>query len=621
MKMGRALARLAPAVLAVLLGGVSGARAAAPMLFRDGCMPVALPTDRIVMAGVGDLLFHEPLQRQALTPETDYAGYFAAVAPVLTGADITYGNLEGPAAHGVVQGGKDWKDPGRVYDGKVYGTAKGALIFNYHPSVIGALKAAGFSVVSTANNHAADRRALGIDRTIDALTAAGLPHTGTRRRFSGPVGQPSGELAGQWSTTVEANGMRVAWLACTFGTNSLPDPHGQVLQCYQHRDVVMAELARLAADPTVSAVVLTPHWGDEGATKPKPSDRLYARAAIEAGATAVIGTHPHVLQPWEQIETSDGRQGLVIYSTGNFLSNQHTTAQRSGIIALLELTRDPASGKVRLSAAGFVPTWVEKQSERGHRIVEQVDGGHYVGVPAPGAKPRRAAKTARLPVPEDGLAATLRLLPDNRVAMASFRDLPRRECPAIAPPAAPDPSSVSMVVADATTNTPPSFTLRHVAGAISFAVAALPRLPVPIPASRADPVLRTRRPSRAAEVPGYQLTALDADKTRSFATCAPRVDKSVGTVQQSGATLPVATLAEVPPSEPSPVALPVLPETLPGESQAVTPSSKAPDSRQPDSKELRKAKARNSKGRRNKRRPKLSGFNGGCFSGGSFNDG
>ena len=528
--MRRAQACLALVMLAVVVG-TAGARAAGPMLFRDACVPAGQIAARIVIAGVGDLLFHEPLQRQALTPETDYQRYFAAVAPVLTGADITYGNLEGPAAHGVVQGGKDWKDPGRVYDGKVYGTAKDALIFNYHPSVAGDLKAAGFKVVSTANNHAADRRALGIDRTIEALETAGLAYTGTRRRVAGPEAQATAQLAGSWSTVTETKGLRVAWLACTFGTNNMPDRDGQVLLCYQSRDTVMAELARLSRDPSISAVILTPHWGDEGSSRPKASDRLYARAAIEAGATAVIGTHPHVLQPWERVETSDGRDGLVIYSTGNFLSNQHTTAQRSGVIALLELTRAVGTGKARLTAAGFVPTWVDKENEAGHRIVEQVDGGRYVGEPAPAAKLRPVAKravtlAARAAAADGGLAATLKLLPANRVAMASFRDLPRN-CPVpdAMPPQPLEPPQLSMVMADAAepavaagiAQSQTAVTLRRVAGAISFVVAALPRLPAPPPVGRADPVLRTRRPDRPGDSAplGHLTGARDSDKTWS----------------------------------------------------------------------------------------------------------
>jgi hypothetical protein len=374
--------------------------------------------------------------------------------------------------------------------------------------------------------------------------------------------------------------MRVAWLACTFGTNSMPDPQAQVLLCYQQRDLVMAELKRLAADPSISAVILTPHWGDEGAARPRPSDRLYARAAIEAGATAVIGTHPHVLQPWERVTTSDGRDGLVIYSTGNFLSNQHTTAQRSGVISLLELTRLPGETKARMTAAGFVPTWVEKQNDTGHRVVEMTDGGWYVGQPAPGAKvtppTRRAgrrgpkASTAEAAV-VDGLAATLKLLPDNRVAMANFRALPRGNCPpvgAATPPpmaTAPEPMPDVMAVAgadtvaetgavQATTMTAmvtdsgpvPSRTLtfERVAGAISVVVAAFPRLPLPRPQEpprvRTDPVLRTRRPNRLRDDAGYDLVGTAVAGTDSAGTDVAGTEDAA---PQDGAPAPQPAMA------------------------------------------------------------------------------
>jgi Bacterial capsule synthesis protein PGA_cap len=566
--MRRALARLTIWFLVACFGSTAGVRAAGPLLFRGACTANNPQADRIVIAGVGDLLFHEVLQRQALTPETNYTSYFASVAPVLTGADITYGNLEGPAAHGVVQGGREAKDPGRVYDGKVYGTAKDALIFNYHPSVVADLKAVGFSIVSTANNHAADRRALGIDRTIDALDAVGLSYTGTRRRTLLADGRLGGSLTGSWSTITEArgpnvSGMRVAWLACTFCTNSMPDPQAQVLLCYQQRDTVMAELKRLANDPSISAVILTPHWGDEGAARPKLSDRVYARAAIEAGAAAVIGTHPHVLQPWEHVTTSDGREGLVIYSTGNFLSNQHTTAQRSGVISLLELTRLPGHSKARLTAAGFVPTWVEKHNEAGHRIVEMTDGGWYVGEPAPGAKikplTRRLGKggpkTANADaVVVDGLATTLKLLPDNRVAMANFRAPPRGNCPPVEAPAAPEPVPDVMVVADPGAPTAASMivmpsrtlTLARVAGAISVVVAVLPQLPVPPPRGRTDPVLRTRRAERLRDAANFDLVGLNSAASRQ----PDRPLRDVGKSAVPAATGRVCDVAQVEGPEP-----------------------------------------------------------------------
>ncbi|MFN3867978.1 MAG: CapA family protein [Hyphomicrobiaceae bacterium] len=372
------------------------ADATSTMTFRAGCET----GERIAIAAVGDLLFHNALQRQALTPGGSYRDFWRSLEPVLAGADLTYGNLEGPVADGVSITGGIVRDPGRRWDGNVYGAPRGALNFNYHRSVVSDLVASGFDVVSTANNHAADRGPHGLDRTVASLEAGGLPFTGTRHRKSYPDRR--------WAVTTKANGFTVAWIACTYSTNGMPDRHGQVLDCYKHRDKVFEEIRWNAADPDVDAVILTPHWGVEKAPSPLKSDRHYARAAIEAGATAIIGTHPHVLQGWEKIATENGREGLVIYSTGNFISNQVSDDQRTGIVAVIELTRREAGGKAELSAAGFVPTWVERGR---HRVTElQVD----------------RTRGAR------GFPAPLRRLPTgNHVTAATFRDMPRA-CPVTA---------------------------------------------------------------------------------------------------------------------------------------------------------------------------------------------
>ncbi len=164
--------------VAAVLCAVPAAAFAQAMTFEHGCTTGA----RVRVAAVGDLLFHAALQRRALTPTGNFRQFWQAVQPILAAADIVYGNLEGPAAEGVTAGGIAVKDPGRTVDGRVYGTTPGALVFNFHPSVVTDLRASRFTVVSTANNHAADRGALGIDRTIDALRREGLAFTGTRKR-------------------------------------------------------------------------------------------------------------------------------------------------------------------------------------------------------------------------------------------------------------------------------------------------------------------------------------------------------------------------------------------------------------------------------------------------------
>lgn len=311
------------------------------------------------IAAVGDLLFHKRLQLQAYAKGGDFRRFWAPVADVLADADLTYGNLEGPAAHGVAVGGRNAKDPGRQLDGRVYSADLATLNFNFHPSVIADLKASGFDVVSTANNHAFDRGALGIERTIENLEREGLAFTGTRAR--GEVGRP-------WSVVTERNGWRIAWLACTYSNNGYPDRDDQILDCFGERRVLIAETMVRAAQADVDAVIVTPHWGTEGSHVPEKRQRELARELVEAGALAVIGTHPHVLQPWERIVTGNGREGLVIYSTGNFISNQRQLPERTGMIALLDLVRTEGQ-KARIQAVRYIPTWVEIDGQ-GHRVTE-----------------------------------------------------------------------------------------------------------------------------------------------------------------------------------------------------------------------------------------------------------
>lgn len=313
---------------------------ASALEFGDQCKE----DERVTIAAVGDLLFHRRLQVQAYTRTDGFKTLWAPVTHLLKDADITYGNLEGPVAPGVRGGGVAVEDPGLRFDNRVYSTYP---LFNYHPRVVKDVKESGFDIVSTANNHAMDRGALGAERTIESLTQGGMPFTGTRLKD-----QPR-----EFTQVVETNGYRIAWLACTYSNNGMPDRYNQVLQCYGNRDEVLAEVKELASDDTIDAVILTPHWGAEYQPYPGQRQRTLATQALAAGATAVVGAHPHVPQTWEVIKQEDGREGLVIYSTGNFISNQRKLQQKTGLIAWLDLCPN-SQGKLALTKAEYTPTWV-----------------------------------------------------------------------------------------------------------------------------------------------------------------------------------------------------------------------------------------------------------------------
>jgi hypothetical protein len=312
------------------------------------------PDRLITLAAVGDVLLHDSVQKHAAARGGFY-GLWAPVADLIQSADLALANLEGPAADGVTKSGRKTRTPPRLYDGRVY---SGYPMFNYHSSVVRDLGRAGFDVIQTSNNHSLDRHALGADLTVEAVAAAGLVSTGSKSRKN---------MSRPWYTiTPVSKGGKtynVAWLACTYGTNGIPDRFNQVLNCYDNRATVMATIRSLKARSDVHAVIVAPHMGGEYYHSPKPKERALVRDMAEAGATAIVGTQPHVIQPIEKITTADGREVAVAYSLGNFVSNQIGLPRRSSIILLLGLdeeTQGVNKGKLVVATVGFIPIWMRK---------------------------------------------------------------------------------------------------------------------------------------------------------------------------------------------------------------------------------------------------------------------
>ncbi len=318
---------------------------------------------RVTLAFAGDLLLHRELQEQAYVVDEGAAVLWTNIADLLAEPDLMYMNLEGPMAAGLDRDFLEVEDPGRKYDRVVY-TAYPR--FNYHASIAKDLVAAGVDIVSTANNHALDRGPLGVQRTIDALRSAKLPFVGTRE---------SGELARNYTVT-KVDGLEIAWIACTQTTNQIPDDLDQVARC-GNGSAIEDQIQRLRATgryqkrkPKVDAVIVTPHWGKEYVHTPRESDKQLAQRWIDAGAIAVIGSHPHVVQPWAKLVAEDGREGLVMYSLGNFASHQPELSRRSSLLLYMTLV-ETQPGELHIAGVRHVPLHVRQQGDE--FFVEAID--------------------------------------------------------------------------------------------------------------------------------------------------------------------------------------------------------------------------------------------------------
>lgn len=342
-------------LLAALWAGPTQAQSCRPVIEPARACPNGLS-----IAAVGDMLLHRPLQARGYASPDGFRRIWLRAEPFLRRADIAYANLEGPVAAGITAGFAQANDPGPVLDGRIY---TGYPRFNYHARIAGQLKAAGFDIVSTANNHAMDRGPLGADRTLAALDAAGLAHTGTIR-----AGAPRAFV-----THVPTRAGPVAFIACSYDTNGISDPGRQVLRCFRDRAELLALTAQQANRPDVAAVIVTPHWGTEYSHSPNWQQRDLARALAAAGATAIIGAHPHVIQPMEWLDGPRGRV-LVAYSTGNFVSAQlNSLSRRTGILAWLDLC--PTAGRRHsVASAGWLPL-----------VMYRTDQGPWLDVAGTGA--------------------------------------------------------------------------------------------------------------------------------------------------------------------------------------------------------------------------------------------
>ena len=323
--------------------------------FSDECRSKSsqrASTKTVSIAAVGDVLAHKVLQNQAQAHSQGFKNLWSQAIPYLKKADIAYANLEGTAAPGM--GYTGWPN------------------FNYPSSILDDLKDSGIDILSTANNHSLDRGPKGVNLTIEALQNRNIRYTGTKHTDFKRV---------PWHTLTQVNGMTIAWIACTHHANLIDksgrrDPHNQVLYCgykpawnpSKLNPIVEKEIKALATHKDIDAVIVTPHWGIESENKPRKEQKQMAQAMANAGATAIIGAHPHVIQPWQMLATEDGRKVLVNYSLGNFITRAEKASKnwRNAMLLIINLSKH-GSEKAQVSGVGLVP--IEMIYSRGaHRL-------------------------------------------------------------------------------------------------------------------------------------------------------------------------------------------------------------------------------------------------------------
>lgn len=279
---------------------------------------------RVDLLAAGDLLIHGPVARAAFRGgRYDFRPLLARIAPVIRRADLALCHVETPIAAGARSGYPRFNAPGELAS---------------------ALRWAGWDACSTASNHSLDRGAEGIRATLHVLHKAGIRTTGTARS----------PAEARRILVLRAGGVRIAFLAYTYGTNGLPVPAPWAVKLISARRILRD--ARRARRRGADLVVVNLHWGAEYVHAPTAAQRRLASRLLRGRAVdLILGQHAHVVQPIDRVH---GR--FVVYGEGNLLSAQSSgccpSASQDGLMALVRIEK--TSGRARVRRVDYVPTRV-----------------------------------------------------------------------------------------------------------------------------------------------------------------------------------------------------------------------------------------------------------------------
>lgn len=304
--------------------------------------PIEEPVEIIVpietkakILAVGDIMFHMPQINAAKTTtgNYDFNPVFRHVKKYIEGADIALGNFE------------------TVTAGDELGFS-GFPRFNSPVDTLIALKNTGFDILSTANNHSLDRGKDGIINTINVMNNTGLRNIGTFKDNNRSL------------IIEEINDIRIGLLSYTTSLNGLDSllskEDSYMVNKFDEEKII--EDINYLKEQNVDMIVAYLHWGYEYYEEPTEYQRELGRSLLEQGIDIILGSHPHVVQRSEMINI-DGKDKFIVYSMGNFLSNQRYETMgnqytEDGVMIEITLNKNFDTNVTSIQEVMFRPTWV-----------------------------------------------------------------------------------------------------------------------------------------------------------------------------------------------------------------------------------------------------------------------
>ena len=283
----------------------------------------------------GDILIHDALYYTAKKEDGsyDFNPFFEYVKPWIEGADLAIGDFEGTISDRSPLGGYP--------------------LFNAPVQIADTMKEVGYDVVDLAHNHILDTGLYGLKYTDKVFKDRGLDTVGVhadKKRSEDKI------------LIKEVNGIKIAILAYAYGYNGM-DANLTAEDRTNHlsdldEEKMKEEIQR--AEKEADVTVVMPQMGVEYKMEPTEEQKALYHKMIEWGADVVFGGHPHVIEPAETVE-KDGDKKFIIYSMGNFVSNQRMERMENkwperGL--LMDVTFEKANDKTTVKTVKAHPTLV-----------------------------------------------------------------------------------------------------------------------------------------------------------------------------------------------------------------------------------------------------------------------
>ena len=296
----------------------------------------------IRISAVGDILCENSILEDAYDKDTqnyDFTSMFKNMSTFFADSDITVGTMETNYTYNKYSG---------------YGQRNSPISFAE------ALKNIGIDLVSISTNHSLDYGIEGLQETKRALEGIGYD----------VVGDNLGENRVKIKTIKNT---KIAFLSYTYGfenQNSKTKDELDSANIY-NSEIAKKDLEYAKANADYSIIIM--HWGDAYSTKPNKEQQNIAKFLVENGADMILGNHASAVQKMEIMQNSEGKNVLVAYSLGNYISGETMDISKIELVLNIELRKSGETGEVMLSRVDYTPIYVLDNGTKAENRYELID--------------------------------------------------------------------------------------------------------------------------------------------------------------------------------------------------------------------------------------------------------